>query len=219
MKLRLKVASPAGESTTFEHPGPTVRIGREPSCDLAMNGAASANVSREHARIDMTERGAVLADLGSSNGTLLNDEPVVAPRPLQVGDRIQLGYTGSVLFVMDLDLSPPAPVSVPAVVPAPEPEPTLEPESIEFPVARREWRPAMGMVALIVLVLAAVLVFQQAMRVLSTVPSKSPDSSPSTVKSDIGNSEGNTTNVLRRTTWEELHETADRNDGPAKRNK
>jgi hypothetical protein len=47
--------------------------------------------STNHARI--TRRGDVLVleDLGSTNGTYLNEEPVQGPRPLHPGDRIRIG--------------------------------------------------------------------------------------------------------------------------------
>ena len=33
----------------------------------------------------------VLEDLGSTNGTYLNDEPLNGPQPLHAGDRIRIG--------------------------------------------------------------------------------------------------------------------------------
>src|SRR5947209_7736239 len=99
MKLRLQVTA-VGKTTTFEHAGPEVYLGRDPACELAFEGEASTGVSRRHARIDLSPEGAVLADAGSSNGTLLNDKPIDAPVPLRVGDHIQLGYTGPKLTVL-----------------------------------------------------------------------------------------------------------------------
>jgi pSer/pThr/pTyr-binding forkhead associated (FHA) protein len=107
MRLRLKVAPPTGQASTFEHAGPVIRIGRDSGCELELRGEASQSVSREHARIDLRAEGAILADLGSSNGTLLNDERLSSPRPIRVGDRIRLGYTGATLTVVDLDLTAP----------------------------------------------------------------------------------------------------------------
>ncbi len=105
MKVRLKITSPAGDTTTFEHAGPAVRIGRDAECELRLEGGNSVSVSREHARIDLAGGRAVVADLGSSNGTLLNDTKITGPRPLRAGDRIQLGYTGPTITVLDLDLA------------------------------------------------------------------------------------------------------------------
>jgi hypothetical protein len=103
MRLRLRITSPAGESTSFEHAGPSVRIGRQPGCELELSGAENQSISREHARIDLTSSGAILTDLGSINGTLLNDRRIPAPKLLQKGDRIRLGYTGATITVVDVE--------------------------------------------------------------------------------------------------------------------
>jgi hypothetical protein len=47
--------------------------------------------STRHARIDHQGSVVVLEDLGSTNGTYLNDEPLDGPRPLHHGDRIRIG--------------------------------------------------------------------------------------------------------------------------------
>jgi hypothetical protein len=107
MKICLRIAAGSGTPTTFEHAGPVVRIGRDPDCELSLQGEASTAVSRQHARIELGAGGATLTDLGSSNGTLLNDELLKEPAPLRVGDRIQLGYTGATLTVRELDLEAP----------------------------------------------------------------------------------------------------------------
>jgi len=47
--------------------------------------------STRHARIDRQGSVFVLEDLGSTNGTYLNEEPLEGPRPLHHGDRIRIG--------------------------------------------------------------------------------------------------------------------------------
>ena len=47
--------------------------------------------STRHARIERQGTVLVLEDLGSTNGTYLNDEPLDGPRPLHHGDRIRIG--------------------------------------------------------------------------------------------------------------------------------
>ncbi len=47
--------------------------------------------SSRHARISTQGRVVVLEDLGSTNGTYLNEEPVTGPQPLHHGDRIRIG--------------------------------------------------------------------------------------------------------------------------------
>src|SRR5437667_11812718 len=94
MKLQLKVTTPEGATRSFEHVGPVVRIGREPGVELSLQGDDGRSVSWNHARSDLAADGATLADLGSSNGTLLNEQKVDKTMQPRVGARVQLGYTG-----------------------------------------------------------------------------------------------------------------------------
>src|SRR5437763_2214691 len=111
MKLRLQVTA-AGQTTTFEHAGPVIHIGRDPACELAFAGEASTGVSRQHVRIELGNTQATLEDAGSSNGTLHNDQPIQGAVTLRSGDRVQLGYTGPLLNVLEIDLTAPAPTVV-----------------------------------------------------------------------------------------------------------
>jgi hypothetical protein len=47
--------------------------------------------SSRHARISRQGRSVVIEDLGSTNGTYLNEEPLTGPQPLHPGDRIRIG--------------------------------------------------------------------------------------------------------------------------------
>jgi FHA domain-containing protein len=47
--------------------------------------------SSHHARITRQGRSLVIEDLGSTNGTYLNEEPLTGPQPLHEGDRIRIG--------------------------------------------------------------------------------------------------------------------------------
>jgi FHA domain len=47
--------------------------------------------SARHARIFRQGHTLVIEDLGSTNGTYLNDEPLSGPAPLHPGDRIRIG--------------------------------------------------------------------------------------------------------------------------------
>jgi adenylate cyclase len=63
------------------------RIGRGAQNTIAL--VHDVNVSRNHAMVQrMDEHKYYLSDLGSRNGTLLNDRPVVVPALLRHGDRI-----------------------------------------------------------------------------------------------------------------------------------
>jgi DNA-binding winged helix-turn-helix (wHTH) protein len=63
-------------------------LGREPEAVVRL---VSEKASRRHARILVDERGAVLEDLGSKNGTHVNGTRVREPVALQAGDRIEIG--------------------------------------------------------------------------------------------------------------------------------
>lgn len=47
--------------------------------------------STRHVRIERQGSVLVVEDLGSTNGTLLNEEPLTGPQPLHHGDRIRIG--------------------------------------------------------------------------------------------------------------------------------
>jgi pSer/pThr/pTyr-binding forkhead associated (FHA) protein len=51
-------------------------------------------VSQLHARIFRGPGGQLFVeDLGSTNGTLVNQQPITEPAPLRQGDRLQVGRT------------------------------------------------------------------------------------------------------------------------------
>jgi hypothetical protein len=115
MKIRLSIDTGSSPPTTFEHAGPVVHIGRDPDCELSLQGEASSAVSRRHARIDLSVGGATLTDLGSSNGTQLNGQLLDGAAPLRTGDHIQMGFTGATLTVLELDLAASPPTKAVAV--------------------------------------------------------------------------------------------------------
>jgi DNA-binding winged helix-turn-helix (wHTH) protein len=63
-------------------------IGRDPSSAIHLD---AAGISRRHARIVVTPSDALIEDLNSKNGTLVNDQPLTDRRPLRDGDLIQVG--------------------------------------------------------------------------------------------------------------------------------
>jgi DNA-binding winged helix-turn-helix (wHTH) protein len=74
----LEIPLAAGDNVLGRAPGVSVRL-------------SSWKASRRHARIRVDLHGAVLEDLGSKNGTLLNGTPVKAAVALEPGDRIEIG--------------------------------------------------------------------------------------------------------------------------------
>lgn len=66
---------------------PECTIGRASTCTLVL---ADPGVSRVHARLVHTQDGCTVEDLGSKNGTFVDDQPV-GKRPVAFGEAIQLG--------------------------------------------------------------------------------------------------------------------------------
>ena len=65
-------------------------VGRSRDCDIVLE---DAGVSRRHAEIRPAADGWTIADLGSTNGIVLNGRAVRSRHPLRPGDRIELGST------------------------------------------------------------------------------------------------------------------------------
>ena len=65
-------------------------LGRSRFCDIRLQ---EDTVSRLHAAFLLAGDGVVLEDLGSSNGTFVNGEPVVGARPVVAGDVVRFGAT------------------------------------------------------------------------------------------------------------------------------
>jgi pSer/pThr/pTyr-binding forkhead associated (FHA) protein len=68
-----------------------VDIGREPSLPLHLD--EDTQVSRRHARVAAQGGQVVVEDLGSTNGTYVNDQPISSPRSLNPGDKVRIGLT------------------------------------------------------------------------------------------------------------------------------
>jgi pSer/pThr/pTyr-binding forkhead associated (FHA) protein len=69
-------------------PGREITLGRSPACSMQL---PTASASRRHASVAWQGGRVVLRDLGSTNGTFLNGEPVEGEVPLESGDRISIG--------------------------------------------------------------------------------------------------------------------------------
>jgi pSer/pThr/pTyr-binding forkhead associated (FHA) protein len=88
MKLSLIVAQGAKEGTAIPIGVPQFVIGRDPGCQLR---PASESVSKRHCAL-LVKTGKVFArDLGSRNGTFVNDRQIDTEVELHNGDRLKIG--------------------------------------------------------------------------------------------------------------------------------
>ena len=103
-------------------------IGREQGMSMVVD---DPEVSRKHARIEPRGQGAVVTDLGSTNGTFVNDQPVHGERELVPGDRVRVG-----LAVLELRTGKQVQAQPSAVRPSPQIAPVDE--SVLAPARREE---------------------------------------------------------------------------------
>jgi phage tail-like protein len=128
IKFRLHIQGPESEQV-FDIPLGSAIVGRQPGSDVLL---PDPKVSRRHAQIDcqQTSKGLEcrITDLGSSNGTWLNDEQLSpnAPIVLEPGARIRIGEFELKLEALQLEAKP-TPAESKATVELPEPPPP-EPE-------------------------------------------------------------------------------------------
>lgn len=88
-RLRVLGGGARGAYREFPLERTATTIGRDPGHTIVL---ADPSVSRTHARIELGPSGAILVDLGSTNGTSLNGRLLRSDRaPLRSGDRIQMG--------------------------------------------------------------------------------------------------------------------------------
>ena len=88
----------------------SITLGRDPSCEIAININIYGSVSRRHAEIrpifaKEKFKGWEICDLDSANGTFINDRRLYSCYPLNHGDRIQLTKDGPE-FVFEQESKP-----------------------------------------------------------------------------------------------------------------
>ena len=117
---------PAADTALLDHAGrpdhtgrPARRIGRVPDNDIVV---PHLSVSRHHAELHATPGGYRIVDLGSHNGTFVNEQRVTAAT-LAEGDTVGFGDTTFRLSGGELlQIADPAPAQMP-----PAPDPVAEP--------------------------------------------------------------------------------------------
>src|SRR5579864_379159 len=87
-QIRVKTGPQKGKLIPISGPQPLV-IGREPSCSLQI---VDRGVSREHAQIFRVGELVFIRDLGSRNGSFVNEEKI-QEELLREGDTVRVGNT------------------------------------------------------------------------------------------------------------------------------
>ena len=67
-----------------------VTVGRLPECTISIN---DSNISRNHAEVFAGSTSYMVADLGSTNGTMVNGMRITGAHPLRDGDIVSFGST------------------------------------------------------------------------------------------------------------------------------
>ena len=132
----------------FTVPLGVTMIGREAGLGLPLPFPL---VSRKHAQLDCSEERCTVMDLGSANGTLLNNSPLApnTPRPLSQGDLLGIGPFEITCEVVVTEMpAPPAPEPEPQPPsePAPEPAPEIKADAPpeKKPASVKPEKPASG---------------------------------------------------------------------------
>jgi hypothetical protein len=86
-KLRVETAAGLKSGSAYSLADGAV-LGRGEQADIRLEDTFA---SSQHARLAPHGEVIVLEDLGSTNGTYLNEEPLRGPQPLHPGDRIRIG--------------------------------------------------------------------------------------------------------------------------------
>jgi len=86
LQLLVQQGPRAGQS--FDLNKPIVTLGREVGNDIVLE---DPQVSRHHARLTLATGGYVIEDLGSTNGTFINEQRLMGTRPITPGDKLRLG--------------------------------------------------------------------------------------------------------------------------------
>ncbi len=85
---QLVINGPGYFDTLYDLTEGVTQLGRADENDIVLSGDL---VSRKHARLHVKGEALVLEDLGSRNGSRLNDQAAVGSKPLEVGDVVLVG--------------------------------------------------------------------------------------------------------------------------------
>lgn len=105
MDVTLKVISGTNIGQELAVPAPRFFIGRAEDCQLRPK---SDLISRHHCVLLVDNESFAVRDLGSRNGTFVNDERVMGERELKAGDRLKVGALEFVVHLAEKPVVGPA---------------------------------------------------------------------------------------------------------------
>lgn len=135
----LTVSGGAMRGLTFRVGQEAQVIGRAPTADIVL---ADPHLSRRHATVRSTPEGVLLTDLGSTNGTWLNDTRVTGSVAIADGDVVRLGRTDLRLYDPGVARTDPVGMSFGALRRDQRPTLPLPVPGPRQPIEAREAQPA-----------------------------------------------------------------------------
>jgi pSer/pThr/pTyr-binding forkhead associated (FHA) protein len=93
---------------------PVLTIGRDPSCELAID---DVSLAPRHALLLSRPEGLYVQDLTGGRASSVNGEPLTAPRLLRAGDRLYLGILPMQYLLQPAEQAPPTVTPMPTAVP------------------------------------------------------------------------------------------------------
>jgi pSer/pThr/pTyr-binding forkhead associated (FHA) protein len=97
--VQLSLLGEDGAPETLRFTAAEITIGRHPSCEWLLS---DETISARHARLAYHHDQWWLEDLGSRNGTFLNDEALTGPVVLAQNDQIRCGQVGFTIVFEDV---------------------------------------------------------------------------------------------------------------------
>ncbi len=103
MDVTLKVVTGSNVGQELAVPAPRFFIGRAEDCQLRPK---SDLISRHHCVLLVENESLAVRDLGSRNGTFVNDERIMGERELKMGDRLKVGALEFVVHLAEKAAGP-----------------------------------------------------------------------------------------------------------------
>jgi pSer/pThr/pTyr-binding forkhead associated (FHA) protein len=94
--LSLTLQSAGRETVRRAFQQTDISVGRDPACDISLNDNA---VSARHIHLSYHHGQWWAEDLGSTNGTRLNQAPLGIPTVITTGDQIECGNTALIVSI------------------------------------------------------------------------------------------------------------------------